>query len=112
MDKCTKLKILQWNARSIKNKSDFPNYCDTYDIIALNETRLKPKDNFHINNFEIVRFDRISNQGGGIAILIRKNLIFDVLNWELESNSLEIGAIVVRTNLGDIVIVVCYRSPI
>ena len=47
-----------------------------------------------------------------MAILVRKNIIFDVLNWELESNSWEIGVIVVCTNLGDIVIVVCYRSPI
>lgn len=71
--------ITQWNIRSINsNRDNLINMIrkTSPDIILLNETWLKPNYNFKITNYDIIRKDR--NDGkGGIATLIRNNLIYE-----------------------------------
>ena len=105
------LKLLYWNCRSLKNKLDLLNHSNEYDIIIIVETWLKPKDHFNLKNFNIVRYDRCST-GGGLAIFVRNNIIFDLVDLNLDLDSLEILSILVNTNLGDVLIATCYRSPV
>lgn len=70
------LSIMLWNARSIlSNLGEFQKRLDEDKphIVCLTETWLKPDKNISFKKFNIFRLDRI-NQGGGIAILVRKEI--------------------------------------
>ena len=103
------LRVLQWNCRSINNKLDLHNYAHRYDIIIIIESWLKPKDRFLLKGFNTVRFDRINEGGGGIAIFIRDTIIFNKIELNLNLVSLKLGAITIDANFGEMLIVVCYR---
>ena len=111
MDK-NSFKILQWNCRSIKNKLDFLNIASEYDIILLVETWLNDTDNFNLKGFTVVRFDRLYGGGGGLAICIKNSISYVKTSLNFNSISLETGSITVDSPLGEILISVCYRSPI
>jgi exonuclease III len=77
------LKILHWNANSIRNKItelfEFLNENGT-DVVCLNETFLKPEIKLKSNpKFTIYRFDRLENEKGGIAIIVRKRIKHKIL---------------------------------
>ena len=42
------------------------------DILALNETFLKPKFKFHLPGYDIYKNDRLVGTKGGVAILVKK----------------------------------------
>ena len=78
------LKISHINARSIKNK--FHKICkminnEGIDILSINETYLTSKDTQYdlINDFNVVRCDRQYSNGGGIAVLLRKSIKFNII---------------------------------
>ena len=50
------------------------------DILPLNETWLKSKFKLDIPNYTITRNDRSRRQGGGVAILVRNNVKFDIID--------------------------------
>lgn len=73
-----KIKIVQWNIRSIiPNRIPLLSLIWNHDpdVILINETWLKSQQDFHINNYNIIRDDRTDGYGG-IAVLIRKNVNF------------------------------------
>ena len=43
-----------------------------FDILALNETFLKPKLKFHLPGYDMYKYDRLVGAKGGIAILVKK----------------------------------------
>ena len=45
------------------------------DILALNETFLKPKIKFHLPGYDIYKNDRLLGTKGGIAILVKKGIV-------------------------------------
>lgn len=114
-ENCTKnksLNLLQWNCRGVRNKFiDLCNISDNFDIIMLIETMLKTEDQFSLKGFNIVRFDRIDEPHGGIAICVREGLIFDKVNLDINNNCLECGSIQIESNFGSILITTCYRKP-
>lgn len=85
------LRILQWNCRGLRGKTyELERFATEWDIIMLVETFLKPEQNdFHVNGFETVRFDRLDNNRGGIAFLVKKDLIFDTIHLDFNPSSLE-----------------------
>ena len=73
-----KLKILQWNIRSIKaNKEYLLNFVfnEKPDLILLNETWLKLNSPFILKHYTICRQDRQDGYGG-VATCIKNNIIF------------------------------------
>jgi hypothetical protein len=69
--------ILFWNARGIKTKKfELLNYLEANNIpIALiSETHLQPSITFKCSNYITYRPDRITQRGGGTAILIRRDI--------------------------------------
>lgn len=75
------LKIVQWNIRSINsNRENLNNLIcrEKPHIILLNETWLKPNQNFCLKSFHIVRQDRDDGYAG-VATCIRKNIVFNTI---------------------------------
>ena len=50
------------------------------DILTLNETWLKNNFKLEFPNYTITRKDRRSRQGGGVAILVRNDIKFDIID--------------------------------
>ena len=74
-----KLNVMFWNCQGIKGKiMDFYNLitCSNIDIVCLNETFLKPKDNIQVlHSDHLLRLDKIGKRLGGlIKTLNLKNL--------------------------------------
>src|SRR5271156_5500046 len=80
MDRHNKtIKILQWNANGLNThsaelKHHILNTKPNYDIICIQETHLKPTNNFSIEGFEIIRKDRIGHREGGVVTFISKGI--------------------------------------
>ena len=53
------------------------------DILALNETFLKPKFKFHLPGYDIYKNDRLVGTMGGVAILVKKGIIVNQ-EWKNE----------------------------
>jgi hypothetical protein len=74
------LKILQININGIQNKIYELNQLvqeHDIDIILIQETKLKSNNKTpYIPNFSYIRKDRIDNNGGGLLIYIKSNIIF------------------------------------
>ena len=53
------------------------------DILALNETFLEPKFNFHLPGYDIYENDRLVGTKGGVTILVKKGIIVNQ-EWKKE----------------------------
>lgn len=76
------LTILNWNACSLASKKlELVEFLRTanIDLAAITETHLKPNVGFNLPDHVIVRLDRTSSGGGGVAIAVRKSISFKVL---------------------------------
>lgn len=77
MEKTKTLKILNFNANGVKNqKEEIKTFLQlqNIDIAIITETHLRASDKFKIANYVTHRKDRKDRQGGGVAILIKKNI--------------------------------------
>lgn len=113
MNNKSDMRICQWNCRGVRGKIfELDQFADNWDVILLVETYLKPDQKpFHIKKFNTVRFDRLTGPRGGIAFLIKNNLIFDSLGLDFSPKSLEVGAITISTSKGKLAFIGCYRAP-
>ncbi|GFW03456.1 probable RNA-directed DNA polymerase from transposon X-element [Trichonephila clavipes] len=78
-----KLHIVSWNADGIQRKiEELENYINdnSPDIIALQETNLRPCIKLNIPNYSTHRNDRLTHRGGGIAILVKNSIAHHVIN--------------------------------
>ena len=70
--------IVFWNCQGRRPKQkELQNYLpeNQIDILALNETFLKPKFKFHLPGYDIYKNDRLVGTKGGVAILVKKGII-------------------------------------
>ena len=85
------------------------------DIMCVSETWLNDTvtDNtVNIAGYDIIRCDRISNTYGGVAILIRDNLVYKTRDDLKTEKSLEILFIEVQYQFNKTILVACvYRPP-
>ena len=112
-----KLEVLYTNADGIAGKHDQLSELAislNSDIIAISETKLK--DN--VNNasvfprgYEIIRQDRKSRGGGGIALLIRNNLRAEKINLSIESAFQEYLTVKVVTGRTSVLVTLIYNPP-
>ena len=73
------LNILFWNCQGIRSKrKELELYIkeNEFDIIALNETFLNKKLNFHISGYDTIN-DRSTGQRGGVAFLVKNGLVIN-----------------------------------
>ena len=74
------LNIVFWNCQGIRPKrKELELYLkeNKIDIIALNETFLSKKRNFHIPGYYIIRNDCSTGLGGGVALLVKHGLVIN-----------------------------------
>lgn len=70
-------RIVIWNSRGIRNKIyEFFDFLlrETVDIGLLSETWLKKDISMHHPEYYCYRKDREDHRGGGVAIVVRKNI--------------------------------------
>lgn len=75
--------ILLWNVTSIKNKVlELTLFLEnnSIPIAILTETWLRPNDRHHVPNYSVFRKDRPNDSGGGVAILIHKNILPQIIH--------------------------------
>jgi len=110
------LSIMQCNTRSIKDKCKQLAILEearknNIDIISLNETWLKEKDAFNLNNFNCFRKDRSANKGGGVAILCHSSLKTKKLFIPHQFQEVECVAVEISTNETQVQIFSIYNPP-
>ena len=96
----SKLKLAEKNIRGCRNKEvEIPLFLkeNDIDILTLNETWLKNNFKLDIPNYTITRKDRPSRQGGGVAILVRNDIKFDIIDTCSNINT-DNEAITIRLN--------------
>ena len=116
--KCTSLVIAHINIRSMRNKVDELQLLLkklSIDIMCVSETWLTDTitDNTaNIAGYDITRCDRISNSYGGVAILIRDNLVHKIRDDLKTEKSMEILWIEVQYQFNKTILVTyVYRPP-
>ena len=84
------------------------------DILALNETFLRPKFELYLANYDIYKTDRQVGTKGGVAILVKKGIIVNQ-KWKNEHfqchNRNETLAIEIELQNGDKVILATIYCP-
>ena len=79
----SKIKLAHINIRSCKNKEvEISLFLkeNGIDILSLNETWLKSNFKLDIPNYTIALRDRLRRRGGGVAILVRNDFEFDIID--------------------------------
>ena len=79
------MNIVFWNCQGLRPKrKGLQNYLleNQIDILALNETFLKPKFKFHLPGYDIYKNDRLVGTKGGVAILVKKGIIIVNQEWK------------------------------
>lgn len=66
--------IIQWNCHGIKNKPLAKDILLKTDIVILQETFLKPNDQYYLPGKTIYRLDRRDSHGGGLLIGINSKI--------------------------------------
>ena len=111
----SKLKLAHINIRSCRNKevemSLFLKENDI-DILSFNETWLKSNFKLDIPNYTIARRDRLKRQGGGVAILVRNDIKFDIIDLCSSINTdNEVITILLKNSQDSISISTIYIPP-
>ena len=104
---------IYWNARSILPRLDeLSQIVTNCDIFICVESWLKPEKNIQLPHCITYRKDRVDRHGGGILVLIRKNIAFaEIVNIEYPHDSIEICGIKIKNVKPNFNIIVCYRTP-
>ena len=111
------MNIVFWNCQGLRPKrKELQNYLleNQIDILALNETFLKPKFKFHLPGYDIYKNDRLVGTKSGVAIFVKKGII---VNLECENEHFnvitdnEALAIEIEFQNGDKVILATIYCP-
>jgi len=106
-------RILHWNCCGIRSKlPQLQHIASNIDVICIQESMLKPHNQFWLKGFKVIRKDIVSPNQRGICMIIKDNLMFS--NVDLSSfchSSWEIQALTLYTVDDAIIIVNIYRHP-
>lgn len=112
------LRFVNWNARSLANKkTDLEQLIYLYQphIICITETWFNEKVNFSIYDYNIYRKDRPNGRGGGVAIMVKREILTSALEIKLSDPgmfcSTDYIGIRIKTIRGTLELVTIY-SPI
>ena len=81
-------------------------------VICLSETWLKPNNKFKLKGYDILRKDRLQGNCGGVAILLKRELKYKVLNLNQFNNG-NMECLAVKLNFRDFKVSIfnCYSPP-
>ena len=110
-----KIKVVLWNCRSIvNNREEFQNYLDEVkpQIVGLTETWLKPGRNLNFSGYEVFKCDRINENGGGVAILIQREISYNLVKINrFDNGNMECVGIKILTKEGPLNFIFVYYPP-
>lgn len=99
----TNIKIAHWNANGLKHKWTELKYFihkHKIDIMLVNEIKASEKINFHLNGYNSIRKNRPgTSQGGGLLILINKEIKHSEFCIDFDLQTLETIGIKLENNL-------------
>nr|XP_012216460.1 PREDICTED: uncharacterized protein LOC105668589 [Linepithema humile] len=106
-------KDAKWNCQSIlRKKLELETRIQDFQIVALSETWLTKEDRFLIKNFDTIRKDHTGRVGGGIALLVKKPIQYQVLNNLNDlGGKLEVCGARIFFNNGQLNIISLYNPP-
>ncbi len=91
--------ILWWNARNfIANSQDFKQFIysqkEKPDLVCIQESWLKPRLDFMINQYEAIRRDRVDGAGGGRVTFVKEGIPYRsiAIGTEMECAFTEVWA--------------------
>ena len=116
MAKMSSLTILHLNIQSVtslEKKTQLYQLIHIHnpDFISLNETYLKPHDDFEIEGYRILRDDRLDRIGGGVALLIKNNIKGKQIEIDIPLTHDYVVGFLAHTSYGEIAIVSTYTPP-
>ncbi|GFT65822.1 probable RNA-directed DNA polymerase from transposon X-element [Trichonephila clavipes] len=103
---------MSWNADGLQNKMD---ELTTYiadedpDVVALQETFLRPSDDLNLANYSTHRCDRLTHRGGGTAVLVKKSIPHHSI--KINTSTVESTTIVIESQPNNITICSLYKPP-
>lgn len=106
------IKVLNWNSRSLNNKiTEFFHFVESHDIdvAVVTETWLRSRNSMYHPSYTAIRMDRLStnaDRGGGVAILIKRELSYSQL--DLSITTIEAIGIKINTAVSSLNIVAAY----
>lgn len=94
-DSRDQLRVLFWNARSLnKHEEELIPILKNIDIFICVESWLKKDISVEFAGFNCFRKDRNHSRGGGILILLQKNISFsEVINLDIPDECVEIAGL-------------------
>ena len=104
------LTIITWNACSVRAKAiELADFLRKHniDVGLLTETHLKSGDSFWLPDHTIIRLDRTSSRGGGVAIIVRKGLTYNILP-HANTSIIEALSVEVKSTTGNIRFIAVY----
>lgn len=111
----SKIIILNWNARGIKNKKDeLSSKIVNYDIVILTETKMSNKERLKFNGYNVIEknYTKKINSAGGLAIIVRKDLgITKIKDISLNSSNIEMLGIKISGLDRELNCFAIYRRP-
>ena len=108
--KKTKLTLMFWNCQGIRSKVEELSLflkSSSCDIVCLSETFLKNNHRFALDGFACIRNDRTSGRLGGLAILIRNDLVYKQITCPL-TNLVEVMGIEIECDNKKLIIMNAY----
>lgn len=105
------LRIVTWNANSIKAKlKEFKHflYVNNYDVAGICETKTDVKYKLKIPGYKVYLRSR-NNRGGGVAILVKQNIEHDY--FELKLKNIEFVGVKIFSQRSNLIIGQVYKPP-
>lgn len=92
--------------------NELSKHCRDFSILLLTETWLRDDEHISLKGFDLIRRDRQKKNGGGVAILIKSGIKYQVINGMYDCNgALETCGVEIHTDSGIFSVGVVYRSP-
>jgi hypothetical protein len=90
---------MQWNARgALAHINELRHYLSTLkflpDIICIQETFLKPRNSFNIQNYITIRKDRINGERGGVLILVKTGINYRLIKMKDEIENITVEVVI------------------
>lgn len=110
---CEKINVVLWNGQSVRSKQQLLKkflHTNSINIALLNETKFRNSDNINFTGYNIERLDREDGHGG-VAILISKDIRYELINLETINYNKQIEICGVHLTDLDLNILTVYNAP-
>ena len=107
------LKIAHLNIHSVNNKIDELRHfihSNNIDIMSLNETFLSEKKIIYIEDYNIIRQDRVNRKGGGVCLIVHKSIEYNRINTN-EFKDIEHVTIIIKSIHNDKIAISSHYNP-